>query len=205
MNNPTHTSRTSAVVLLLTLCLLCAILPVQASPAVAPQGEFSLIDPVTGVRIYAYPAPGDEQNTRYFFLPAALPPQALRISLPAGQTAALDGQPLRDGDSAAALSPDAPHTLLIGEATCEVVVMQSRNLPAFFLSTDSGDAEYIHAALGNQEAGRLLCYLPGGDVSFSGPLEYLRMRGNISTNHEKRSYQFKLIKKTPRSRFRYIQ
>ncbi len=73
-------------------------------------------------------------------------------------------------------------------------VMQSRNLPAIFISTYNGTMDYVHGKTGNTEPGSLISINADGSVDCDGNFEKIRMRGNTSTHCWKKTYQLQFEK-----------
>lgn len=173
------------------LCALCLTIP---GPVSAAGGkDVCLVDPSTGATIRWFHQ--TRQNTYVFFLPAGFSTDALRVSLPEGGSVTLDGQPLQDGDPAAGFTVGETHEIADGRNRYTFTLMQSENLASVFVTTQSGNFEYIHAKKGNAETGSLVYYPSTGDAALVSELEHVKGRGNASFNFEKKSYQIKLPKK----------
>lgn len=84
------------------------------------------------------------------------------------------------------------HVLLIGETQFIVVVMCSENVPALFLTTESGGLEYIEAKKGNGESGFYRMVASDGQEISSGVLSELKSRGNVTFLEDKKPYQMSL-------------
>ena len=169
---------------------LCLAAPVPAGAASNP--DVHLVDPETGAKIRWY---CPKKNECVFFLPSGLSTDRLRVSLPNGEPFTLDGQPLRDGDSAAVFTVGEQHRLTVGRSGYVCTLIQSENIASVFLTTESEKNSYINARKGNSEAGTLVYYLPTGYASVREPMEYVRGRGQASFRFEKKSYQIKLENK----------
>jgi NAD-dependent dihydropyrimidine dehydrogenase PreA subunit len=72
--------------------------------------------------------------------------------------------------------------------------MQSANIPAMFLATESGSAESIHKSKENEEKGYLAMLDASGDFLYNGNLSQIKCRGNYSFTLSKKPYQIKLDK-----------
>lgn len=71
--------------------------------------------------------------------------------------------------------------------------LYSENIPAVFVTTESGMTEQLHADKNVKEAGEISVLEADGTNSFRMPLSYIKCRGNTSfTSFDKKSYQIKL-------------
>lgn len=78
-----------------------------------------------------------------------------------------------------------------------LVFMKSDNIPALFISTESGSMDYINTQKGNAESGTFQIISDHGDSLAEGNLLSLAGRGNTSwTGCEKRGYKFILEQET---------
>ncbi len=178
---------------LLTFLLLALCLAVPACVQAAPGKDVRLVDPDTGATIrWFYEAP---KSTYVFFLPSGILPEKWQISLPDGLAATLDGKPVKDGDLAVGFAIGQTHEIIDDHGSYVFTLMQSENIASVFVTTQSGNEEYLHAKKGNEEAGTLVYYLPTGDYALMDDLEHVKTRGNASFNFEKKSYQVKLMQK----------
>lgn len=92
-----------------------------------------------------------------------------------------------------------PVTLETGEYVYEtgaqkfqVVVMKSQNIPALFLTTQSGSLEYIETEKGNGESGMYRLITKEGTAKGEGRVDKLRSRGNATFLEDKKPYQMNL-------------
>ena len=76
------------------------------------------------------------------------------------------------------------------------IFMQSKNVPAMFINTESGDMDYIHKSKKNKEAGEMLLMDPDGGIEYFGRLDSINGRGNTSWGYEKKPYAITLEKGT---------
>ena len=136
------------------------------------------------------------EDKYYLFLPAGMDARDLLLWFSADEALCFEGAELTSGQSAGFLLPGNQVILTCGRKEYHVQVMQSKNLSALFIVTESGDMDYIHEKKGNEEAGTLQMLLPDGSVSYDGALEHIKGRGNSSFAYQKKSYQLKLDKST---------
>lgn len=128
----------------------------------------------------------------YLFLPSFYQEELESIiRIPSVQKKSWDGQELGRLGQIRELST-GEHVLLIGETQFIVVVMRSENVPALFLTTESGGLEYIEAEKGNGESGFYRMVASDGKELSSGVLSELRSRGNATFLEDKKPYQMSL-------------
>lgn len=84
------------------------------------------------------------------------------------------------------------HTLYVKGRAYTVVIMRSANVPALFVTTESGSLEYIEAAKGNGEEGLYEMVLADGTVLSNGQIKKLKSRGNATFLEDKKPYQMTL-------------
>lgn len=76
-----------------------------------------------------------------------------------------------------------------------VEILQSENLAAVEIDTQSGSLDYISEDKANTEAGRMRVVLPDGSVSCEAKIEEIRTRGNSTWALDKKAFQIKLSQK----------
>lgn len=81
-------------------------------------------------------------------------------------------------------------------AVYQLCVMQSENLPAVFISTQSGSMEWLHMDKKNYESGEMVSLDEKGQTVYAGGLVKISGRGNSSWVEEKRSYTIALPQDT---------
>lgn len=74
-------------------------------------------------------------------------------------------------------------------------VLQSENIPAIFINTESGSMDWIHREKGNRESGTFASLNENGEPVYEGPLEKITGRGNSSWAEDKKSYTITLSEK----------
>ena len=135
-----------------------------------------------------------EDGVFYIFLPA----DCSEISILEGSMKDLSVEGL---DSIAAIHPneismEKEYTLSTGgkdhSRTVNVVFLQSENIPALFIDTQSGNMDYILSEKGNAESGSYSVWESGGEA-FGGRIKTFAGRGNTSwTDCEKKGFKFTL-------------
>ena len=75
----------------------------------------------------------------------------------------------------------------------DVEFLKSENIPAVFVSTESGSMEYLEADKSNEEAGAISIIKSDGSVEYNGTLERISGRGNSSwEKYSKKPYTISL-------------
>lgn len=132
---------------------------------------------------------------KYFmFLPADADLSVAKVYYSASDDVTLDGVPVVSGESAAAFTA-GEHTLVCGERSYPLTVMLSANIPAVYLTTQSGSLDYIHANKENKEPGSIRVY-ENGALTLDKELKQIKGRGNATWSYAKKPYNIKFDKKT---------
>lgn len=129
------------------------------------------------------------EGEKFLFLPAYMEGKTLEIQYEGCESIRLGEMEIDSGSQTDALEE---LTLVTEEGREKLHVMQSRNLPAVHLTTDSGNLDYIHKKKGNREKGSLTIVSPDGSTNYKGEAEYIKGHGNATFVYEKKSYQVKL-------------
>ncbi|MBQ4266029.1 MAG: CotH kinase family protein [Clostridia bacterium] len=132
-------------------------------------------------------------NKKYLFLPAYMHGQALEITYSGTRSVSLGDIRLESGIVTDQIASGA--RLTISKDSSRVSVLESANLPAVHITTESGSLTRIHKRKGNREAGHLQIVTAQGEVVCDAPLEYIKGHGNATFIYEKKPYQIKLEKK----------
>ena len=180
--------------MVLSLLLLC----IGAVPALA-AGD----NGITALKINPYG--GDEADVdtvswfassgKYFvFLPSDTEPDSAAVYFTASGDVTLDGVPVSSGDPAG-LFTEGTHTLSCGGRDYPLTVMRSANLPAVYITTESGSLSFIHANKENKEAGYIRVY-ENGVKTVDKELKQIKGRGNATWGYPKKPYNIKFDKKT---------
>lgn len=178
---------------LLAALLVMMLLMFTAAAATAASSGFVLWvspDGARGVSAIDWYISG---RTCYLFIPGNTELSDLRVGFSGADEVTIDGQTVAQGQSAAMLEPGGTYEVKVGKKTYALAVMQgSPNLPALYITTESGNLNAIHAKKTNKETGALIFVGPDGQVAYDGELTHIKMRGNSSTTFVKKSYQIKL-------------
>lgn len=144
-----------------------------------------------------------DEDVLYAFAPAALERDSLCWSYDAEQYRLLyAGQEVMDGESVLIPTQDGNDTLRIidldqgSDAFYTLCLMQSENIPAVFINTQSGAMDWVHMEKGNYECGDFSCIDGNGAVAYAGALEKITGRGNSSWAEDKKSYSITLSEET---------
>ena len=73
-----------------------------------------------------------------------------------------------------------------------LTVCKTGGVPVLWMTTESGNEEYIEAVKGNDEPGWLRYVETDGTIAYEGKLTHIRCRGNSTFVFEKKPYQIKL-------------
>lgn len=143
----------------------------------------------------------EEEKTNYLFLPSYANMGSVAIFFEGADTVTFieSGEEiaLKEGDGLNALELGkqyAVHFIKQGE-TKEwgmLTIMQSANLPALFLETESGSMEMVDADKNYEETGRLVLYGADGRVVCADKLRRVSGRGNSTWGYPKKSYGIRL-------------
>ena len=138
-----------------------------------------------------------KEKRYYLFLPAGMNDTGLRLWFSAGAGGiTVEGEAVCSGDRVNFLKPGSEVTLACGDMQYQLAVMQSKNVPALFITTSSGSLKSIHASKENQETGTLVMLNADGTLEYDGLLTQIKGRGNSTFPLSKKPYQIKLDKST---------
>ena len=183
--------------LLLTLVMLLGCLPIinaaeEVALWVSPvSGEAEASRPVSSVKWWYDTA----DETYYIFLPSSANLAQLQLWLDGADACTVDSVAYESGDAISSLTV-GKHTITIGGTAYPVEVMQSANIGTMYVTTESGNMDYIHKKKGNKESGYLKMVDADGDIVYDNTLDEIKGRGNATWSRPKKPYQIKLDKKT---------
>jgi len=132
----------------------------------------------------------------YFFLPAGVDASALQICFEGPQSITLGETSYASGDTTDQLVPGETLVMKWGKERAKLHVMQSENIPALFIATETGSLDAIHESKSVKEPGAALMLLADGSAALDMKLDHIKTRGNASFQYQKKAYQIKLEKKT---------
>lgn len=133
----------------------------------------------------------------YFFLPGYAKLDKSTIKVNTHTDIILDGELITDAINCTDFAHSVPYELSYvawgKKHTVSLTFIQSANVPAMYIKTQSGDMDYVHEEKGNEESGTILVYTKDGDLDYRGNLESIKGRGNFTwLNYEKKPYSLKL-------------
>ena len=180
------------LILLLVLLIPCTAL--AAAPEVffyTGESIYSSADELPSDAVSAY----ESKGKYYLFLPAGWDAGSLRVFFSAAGEITLGNRTLHNGDSAAVI-PGEKISLSAGKKGGYTLnVVQSANIPAVFVTTESGNIKALKESKDNREAGQCAIVNADGSIEYNGALEYIRIRGNASLYYSKKAFQIKLDRK----------
>ena len=178
--------------------LLAAIFILSFVPVVFAEGggiETFKINPYGGSSDAMDAVSWYSSSGKYFmFLPADTDLNAAKVYFTASGDVTLDGNAVENGGSAAAFTAGG-HTLSCDGTDYQLKVCCSANLPAVYLTTESGSLSYIHANKENKEKGNIRIY-ENGVKTVDKALKQIKGRGNATWGYPKKPYNIKFDKKT---------
>ncbi len=132
----------------------------------------------------------------YLFLPAGADLNNMRIWFKStAESIDAGGKTIRSGDKADFLKPGTEIILDAGNRYT-FSVMQSKNVPSMFISTESGSLRKIHSDKDHEESGNMVLFNADGTIAYHGPLAQIKGRGNSTFAYPKKPYQIKLAEST---------
>ena len=134
----------------------------------------------------------EEDNEYYLFLPSSADLANVRVGFEGVNEIYFDEKKVSNLDKISMQLGEHTITTQTDAKAYHLVVMQSSNLPVMYLTTESGDMEYINSSKENKEEGTALVVDENGDVMYSGQLESIKGRGNVTwDNADKKGYNIK--------------
>lgn len=137
-----------------------------------------------------------QQDRQYYlFLPACADPSQLTVHFSGAENLTIDGTAVTNGE-AFAFTAGQSVTVTLDGRDYPLSIMQSANVSALLMETESGSLSYIHKRKGNKESGTLLMADKDGSILYNGALKEIKGRGNATFQYNKKPYQIKLSDKT---------
>lgn len=133
----------------------------------------------------------------YFFLPAHADLKTTVLAAETEKQLSVDGCVLESNAVCSEYEMGVPYTLTYTmwgiKHNTTLTFVQSSNLPAMYIDTQSGNMDYIHTSQKNSEKGSMRIYMSDGCLDYSGNIKSIAGRGNSTWNeYEKKPYKFKL-------------
>ena len=186
-------ARTAALFLLLLCCLLLKTPAAQAAKTVYPPIWLECGEGDAAQRVILW----EYGSNVTFFLPAGFDTEHMRLLYDSPISAVtVDGKDYQSGDPLALSSLAGEHKIKYRRASFSLRVMVSENLPAMFLTTESGSLQKINANKHYKESGAIRLFDENGALLLSDGLEHVKGRGNSSFLQPKRPYQIKFSTRT---------
>lgn len=108
------------------------------------------------------------------------------------QSLTIDGKKISSGDTVSLpLNKEIEFVPEDGKPR-SLTVCRTGGVPVLWMTTESGNEEYIEAEKGNNEPGWLRYTETDGTIAYEGNLTHIRCRGNSTFVFEKKPYQIKL-------------
>ena len=134
-----------------------------------------------------------DDGSMVVFLPSYASMDTLSVRLPESVGVTLDGTVLTDGMTCGAFRTDTEYALTVGREKTRLRFLQSENVAALYVHTQSGDMQIVHANKTRKEPVRLLLVTADGDVAYqSAGADGIRGRGNSTWSKEKKPYNLYL-------------
>ncbi len=173
--------------ILMTFCF--GVLFASAADAVS---EFAVTTAIAGkdVRVEAYL---DGKNI-HLFLPYDADISNLKVDLESSYSVSFNGKQLKDGDTLS-LTAGETYRLVCGYNNYTLSVFKGSNIPAMYITTESGSMDAVHADKGHKEKADIVI-MQKGKVILEDELEYIKGRGNSTWALDKKPYNIKFDSKT---------
>lgn len=184
--------KTLSVVLSLIFAL--SVFAVTASA----QGDIeylSLNGVAKGERFFTEWQKSEADGKYYFYLPAGTDLSSVKTKFVAAAPVYVGETKLGYDKETDAFAGGGEFTVTSGSASYQVVLLQSQNIPAMFIETESGSLDAIHADKSHKEKGKI-AVVEDGEVTVDTTLASIKGRGNSTWSLDKKPYNIKFDKKT---------
>ena len=184
--------KTLSVVLSLIFAL--SVFAVTASA----QGDIeylSLNGVAKGERFFTEWQKSEADGKYYFYLPAGTDLSSVKTKFVAADPVYVGETKLGYDKETDAFAGGGEFTVTSGSASYQVVLLQSQNIPAMFIETESGSLDAIHADKSHKEKGKI-AVVEDGEVTVDTTLASIKGRGNSTWSLDKKPYNIKFDKKT---------
>lgn len=137
-----------------------------------------------------------EENRCYVFLPAYADTNRLQWHFEAAYQVEFEGSKIQDGEWLQEIQLGRAYDLHFMQDTedlsFQLIFMQSENLPAAFIRTQSETMSYVDEDKGNKEEGDFACILADGSIDSQSAMTYIKGRGNSSWGGEGSKNQYNM-------------
>lgn len=179
--------------IVLSLIFALSVFAVTASA----QGEIeflSLNGVAKGESFFINWQKSDADGKYYFYLPAGTDMSSLRTKFVANSSVYVGETKLGYDMETDVFYGGGEFTVTSGSASYQVVILQSQNIPAMFIETESGSLDAIHADKSHKEKGKI-AVVENGEVTVDTTLSSIKGRGNSTWKLDKKPYNIKFDKK----------
>ena len=136
-----------------------------------------------------------ESGDYYLCLPTEGELSALQLWWDGAKYGTVNGKIIQNGEKITFLKEGA-YAVTIGGENFSLKVMKSAHIGSMYITTESGNMQYIHQKKGNKESGTMRFVDAAGNEIYDGALKEIKGRGNATWDKPKKPYQIKLDKKT---------
>lgn len=127
-----------------------------------------------------YPEYYEESNEFYFFLPSSVNKNELQLYYESDGPVYINGIWVKSGSVTDALYSDI-NTVTCGDFVYIIKILSaSTSVGSIFISTKSGNLNYVLENKDNKESGNIICQDSDGNLIYDGGLKYIKGRGNYS-------------------------
>lgn len=124
----------------------------------------------------------------YLFLPSTADSSNLTIWHTFSSNPKVNGVELKNGITTSVFSGGGTFTLKVGSTSCTLVVKQSKNIPAVFIQTKSGNLDKVHADKDYEnESGNMLVVSEDGSFT-NAEIDTIKGRGNSTCEAAQRLF-----------------
>ena len=143
----------------------------------------------------------NENGECFFFVPSFAESSDIKIHLNTTNEVRISDKKITNGMDCANFEFNTEYEIIYssfaGEKTKKLTFLKSKNIPAMFIETESGNMDYIHEKKGNKETGFMTLVSDNGDINYFGGLDSIKGRGNNTwENFDKKPYFVKLTNET---------
>jgi len=133
----------------------------------------------------------------YFYAPSTTDLSKLTVFFEASGEVFVDGVKIESGAQTSVFSEEKEYTVSCNGTDYALVVLKSSQIPAMYISTDSGTMDKVHANKEYKESGSILITDSDGTIQYNGELSHIKGRGNYTWDaFNKKPYSIKLKKGT---------
>jgi hypothetical protein len=128
----------------------------------------------------------------YLMIPQSVDLNNVRVFFRSGAEVYADGKKLTFGELTDVLAEKERIILTSGTESYTVTIMQTSEIPTVFISTVSGDMNYIHRTKESREPAKILIVDTDGSVTYNGNIDRMNGRGNLTWIQSQKAYNIRL-------------